>query len=217
MAGPDDLIQTRWSLINRLKDWDDGATWQEFFDTYWRLVYSVARKAGLTDVEAQEVVQETVISVARQMPKFHADPARGSFKSWLLQLTRRRIVDQFRKRPPPGRFSKSTATETARTPLIERVADPADPALDLLWEEEWKENLMKTAIDRVKQRVNPKQFQVFHLLTVKKKSPESVAALLNLKVPYVYLMKHRVAAALKEEIQRLEKAGPITNDRSNDQ
>jgi RNA polymerase sigma factor (sigma-70 family) len=213
MAGPDELIQTRWSLINRLKDWDDGATWQEFFNTYWRLVYSVARKAGLTDVEAQEVVQETVISVARQMPKFHADPARGSFKAWLMHLTRRRIVDQFRKRPPAGRFRKSTATETARTPLIERVADPAGPALELLWEEEWKENLMKTAIERVKQRVNPKQFQVFHLLTVKKKSPEVVAALLNLKVPYVYLMKHRVAAALKEEIQRLETAGPMGKDR----
>jgi len=212
MARPDDLIQTRWSLINRLKDWDDGATWQEFFDTYWRLVYSVARKAGLTDVEAQEVVQETVISVARQMPKFHADPARGSFKAWLMHLTRRRIVDQFRKRPPAGRFKKSTATETARTPLIEQVPDPAGPALELLWEEEWKENLMKTALERVRQRVNPKQFQVFHLLTVKQKSPESVAALLNLKVPYVYLMKHRVAAALKEEIQRLETAGPRTND-----
>src|SRR4030095_12284577 len=108
MAGPDELIQTRWSLINRLKDWDDGATWQEFFNTYWRLVYSVARKAGLTDVEAQEVVQETVISVARQMPKFEADPARGSFKAWLMHLTRRRIVDQFRKRPPAARFSTST-------------------------------------------------------------------------------------------------------------
>ena len=71
---------------------------------------------------------------------------------------------------------------------------------------------MKTALERVRQRVNPKQFQVFHLLTVKQKSPESVAALLNLKVPYVYLMKHRVAAALKEEIQRLETAGPRTND-----
>ena len=209
MARPaDDLIQTRWSLINRLKDWDDRATWQEFFDIYGRLVYSVALKAGLTEVEAQEVVQETLISVAKQMPKFRAGPEHGSFKGWLLHLTRRRIADQFRKRPPVGRFKKSTTTETQRTPLIERVPDPAGPALEVLWEEEWRENLMKTAVDRVKQQVNPKQFQVFHLLTVKQMPPESVASLLNLKVPNVYLIKHRVATALKEEIQRLETALP---------
>jgi RNA polymerase sigma-70 factor (ECF subfamily) len=201
-------IQTRWSLINRLKNWDDSATWQEFFDTYWRLVYSVARKAGLSDVEAEEVVQETVISVAKQMPKFEADPERGSFKSWLMHLTRRRITDQFRKRPPAGRFKKSTSIETAGTPIIEKVADPAGLALETLWEEEWREHLMKTALDRVKKAVQPKQFQVFHLLTVKHLTPEKVASLLNLKVPNVYLIKHRVTEQLKEEIQRLEKAIP---------
>ena len=87
-------LQTRWSLIGRLKDMDDQQSWQEFFDAYWKLIYSVALKAGLSDAEAQEVVQETVISVAKKMPEFKADPAAGSFKSWLLTLTRWRIVDQ---------------------------------------------------------------------------------------------------------------------------
>src|SRR5881628_645151 len=94
----DDLLATRWSLLARLKDWQDQASWQEFFDAYWKLIYSVALKAGLSDAEAQEVVQETVISVAKKMPEFKADPAAGSFKSWLLTLTRWRIIDQVRKR-----------------------------------------------------------------------------------------------------------------------
>src|SRR3989442_10370158 len=113
-------LQTRWSLIGRLKDMDDQQSWQEFFDAYWKLIYSVALKAGLSDAEAQDVVQETVISVAKKMPEFNADPAAGSFKSWLLTLTRWRIVDQARKRqaqanpdggpgsppnPPPERSS----------------------------------------------------------------------------------------------------------------
>jgi hypothetical protein len=63
----DDTIATRASLLDRLKDHADDASWQEFFDTYWRLIYSVARRAGLNDAEAQEVVQETVISVARRL------------------------------------------------------------------------------------------------------------------------------------------------------
>src|SRR5215468_1145830 len=95
---PLDPIPTRHSLLNRLKDWDDQSSWQEFFDTYWRLIYNVAVKAGLSYAEAQEVVQETVIGVAYKIGEFKADPRHGSFSAWLMQLTRWRIADQWRKR-----------------------------------------------------------------------------------------------------------------------
>src|SRR5205814_8862902 len=93
-----DPIPTRHSLLNRLKDWGDQASWQDFFDTYWRLIYNVAVKAGLTDTQAQDVVQETVIAVARKIPELKADPAHGSLSAWLVRLTRWRIAEQFRKR-----------------------------------------------------------------------------------------------------------------------
>src|SRR5213592_2844159 len=96
----DELIPTRASLINRLKNCQDQSSWQEFFDTYWKLIYGVARKAGLTDAEAQDVVQETMASVSKHMPTFKYDPAIGSFKAWLLNMTRWRITDQLRKRRP---------------------------------------------------------------------------------------------------------------------
>ena len=54
---PDEFIPTRRSLSSRLKDWDDKTSWREFFDTFWRLIYGVARKAGLNDAEAQDAVQ----------------------------------------------------------------------------------------------------------------------------------------------------------------
>jgi len=84
----EDSIPTRHSLLLRLKQWDDTASWREFFETYWELIYNVARKAGLSDAEAQDVVQETVIGVARRIGDFEADPRRGSFKSWLLGQAR---------------------------------------------------------------------------------------------------------------------------------
>src|SRR5438094_7182452 len=71
----DELIPTRVSLLGRLKDWQDQAGWQEFFDTYWKLIYGVARQSSLNDAEAQDVVQETMASVARHMPKFVYNPA----------------------------------------------------------------------------------------------------------------------------------------------
>ena len=97
------LLATRRSLVDRLADWGDQLRWQEFFDTYSKLIYSAARRSGLTDAEAQEVVQETVITVAKNIDKLKYDPAIGSFKGWLLQITRWRIADQFRKREPGDR------------------------------------------------------------------------------------------------------------------
>ena len=88
---PDELIPTRDSLLSRLKDWEDGESWREFFRTYWKLIYATARRAGLDDAEAQEAVQETIIKVCQHMPGFRYDRTRGSFKSWLLQMTHWRI------------------------------------------------------------------------------------------------------------------------------
>src|SRR5215475_237413 len=94
------FMPTRKSLLSRLKKWDDQESWQEFFNTYSKLLYRVAVKAGLSDAEAQDVVQETIIVVARKIPDFKYDPALGSFKSWLLLITRRRIEKQLKKRLP---------------------------------------------------------------------------------------------------------------------
>ena len=86
-------------LIERLADWEDQRTWEEFYQTYWRLIYSVSTKAGLSREEAFDVVQETVLAVAKQWKKGQSyDPAKGSFKTWLMNLTRWRIADQFRNK-----------------------------------------------------------------------------------------------------------------------
>ena len=84
---------TRKSLIARLENWEDQRTWDEFYRTYWRLIYSVALKAGLREDEAWDVVQETILSIAKQSKKNIYKPEQGSFKLWLWNMTRWRIND----------------------------------------------------------------------------------------------------------------------------
>jgi len=198
----EELIPTRRSLLSRLKDWGDDESWHEFFNTYWKLVYGVAVKAGLTDQEAQEVVQETVITVARRIPEFKYDPSICSFKTWLLNLTRWRIVDQLRRRRP-GCAAREDGT--ARTAVIERVADPNTLDLDAVWDEQWQQHLLDAAVARVKRKVNPEQYQMFHLCVFKEWPPARVARELAVSISRVYLAKHRVASQLKREIKALEK------------
>src|SRR5712671_3203610 len=127
---PEDFIPTRRSLLSRLKQWDDQESWQDFFNTYWKLIYGVALRAGLSASDAEDVVQETIISAARHIPHFKYDPALGSFKSWLLLITRRRINDHLRKEYRRVKADRSGRQETVRTTALERIADPAAADLD---------------------------------------------------------------------------------------
>ena len=97
--------------------------------------------------------------------------------------------------------------ENAQVPVasLESIPDPADSALDALWEKEWKENLFAAAVDRVKRRVKEEHFQMFDLYAVKKWPVGKVAETLGVNVGQVYLAKHRVAGLIKKEIQQLEK------------
>ena len=209
MAGnPDGLIPTRRSLLTRLKNWDDQESWKDFFDTYWKLIYAVAIKAGLNDAEAQEVVQETVISVAKQIAGFKYDPQIGSFKGWLLHTTRWRISDQLRKRRgEAGAIGREYKTST-RTATVERIPDQAGSNLGVIWENEWRNNIFAVAIEKVKRRVDARQYQIFDLYVIKQWPVKKVATTLGVSPGQVYLAKHRVFALVKKEITDLENKMP---------
>src|ERR1700761_3154533 len=93
-----EFLPTRTTLLERLKDWRDNPSWREFFDAYWKLIYGFSLHSGLTGAEAQDVVQETMLSVAKHISAFKYDRKIGSFKRWLLNMTRWRIRDQIRRR-----------------------------------------------------------------------------------------------------------------------
>jgi RNA polymerase sigma factor (sigma-70 family) len=204
MNEANEFIPTRQSLLSRLKDRDDQESWKVFFDTYWRLIYRAALRAGLTDAEAQDVVQETVLSVLKSMPGFEYDPAKGSFKSWLMRLTGWRITDQLRKRDRGLNRKTAPAGTSTRTATIERVPDPAGPGLEALWDKEWETNLLTAALERVKKKVDPKHYQIYDLHVVKKWPVSRVARTLKLNPGQIYLVKHRLNLLVKKEIASLQ-------------
>jgi len=201
-------IPTRRSLLERLKNWEDGESWQQFVGTYWKLIYGMAVKAGLTEAEAQDVVQETVLCVAKKIGDYRTDPNYGSFKGWLSQITRRRIADQFRKRPEALNQARRRPSETARTPTEARVADPASLNWEAVWEDQWKENLMDVAIERVKQQSSPKDYLLFHQQVVKEWPVARVAKTYHVSRAAAYMAKYRISKLIKNEVRKLERREP---------
>ena len=216
---PDPFIPTRQSLLSRLKVWDDHESWRDFFDTYWRLIYGLAVKSGLTNTEAEDVVQETLLAVAKEMPDFKYDPARGSFKGWLLEITRRRIANQVRRRlkhrhaaagPLAGEATRQPSAarsepDQRRTATVERVPDPNSDDLDRLWDQDWQRNLLEAASVRVKKRVNAKQYQMFNLYVMMQWPMNQVKKTLGVSAAQVYMAKMRISRLIKREVGALEK------------
>jgi RNA polymerase sigma-70 factor (ECF subfamily) len=198
-----EFIPTRQSLLSRLKNREDQESWRVFFGRYWKLIYNAALKAGLTDAEAEDVVQETMLSVLKSMPRFHYEPQRGSFKNWLMRLTSWRIADQLRRRKRDADRRTSSSETSTDTALIERIPDPAGPPLEAIWNEEWERSLVAAALERVKRRVDQKQYQVFHLHAVKQWPVLKVAHTLNMNRSRIYLIKHRINRLLEKELAYL--------------
>src|SRR5688572_3441365 len=194
---PDDPLKTRSSLLCQLRNLDDQESWRTFFDRYWELLYNVARRSGLGEHEAQDVVQETVIAVAKAMPDFRYDPARGSFKQWLLRIVRRRIVDQLRRayRQP---VTADVSLESLEVDDPESISDPAAAQIEAAWEQEWERRVLAEAVARVRQTANPKHFQVFDYCVLKEWPVTKVAATLGVSAAQVYLAKHRVSHSVKQ-------------------
>ena len=200
---PSDYLPTRSSLLFRLKEWNDSASWEEFFHAYNKSIHKIAYERGLTRVEAEEVAQETMVIVARQMPDFTYDRKIGSFKSWLFTVTRRAIFKYLNKQKHrnsklPISFSSDGMEE------LESFADPA-PGFEQQWDAEWRLNLIHLSMDRVRRRIKPRQYQMFDLYVTQQLPMEQVTRMLNVNSAQVYMAKLRVSALVRQEINDLEK------------
>ena len=219
-AAENSSLQTRPSLLNRLKGGDDTQGWQDFYRLYGPLIRNFARKAGLTEDEAEEVVRETAVSVARNLPGYTYDPKVCAFKTWLLNLARWRITDQIRKRRKVGVHASAWAgvqdsadtlkrelqrEDSSLTPIVERVPDPATPEFGAEWDAAYEQHLFERALEAVKERIDLKQFQIFDFYVLKEWPAQQVARTMEISVARVYLAKHRVERVLKQELARLER------------
>jgi RNA polymerase sigma factor (sigma-70 family) len=201
-----DTLATRWTLIRKISNPDcDEQNWNDFYHLYQKLIYGVARKSGLSHEESEDIVQETMRSVCDKIREFVPDPARGSFKSWLLQMARWRIIDQFRKRSKAAPAKASAGDDTRRTATVERIPDPASLQLDAIWEETWRKELFTKAVQKVKNEISPDQFQIFDFYVLRQMPVAKVRRSLGVTLGQIYLARHRTLKLIKKEISTLEK------------
>jgi RNA polymerase sigma factor (sigma-70 family) len=187
------FLPTRDSLLSRLKDVAEDESWREFFETYWKLIYRTARRRGLSETEAQDIVQETMVTLVQHISEFQRDRRRGSFKTWLMRLTNSRIVDHVRKK-------------NKAEPLDAGTDFPVEDNFHQDWEREWQSNLLEEAVRRVQATAAPRLFQAFSICQLQGKGARRAARIVKMSMPAVYVAVFKMKRLIQQEIQKLEKA-----------
>lgn len=203
-------IATRASFLERLRDWNDAGSWHRFVQDYGRIIRGSAARAGLSADEADEVLQETLVAVARKMPGFVYQPEECTFESWVRHVTRCRIVDALRRRQREAGLDPLPETGTGGRAALDSMQGAAPvPGGEAEWDEAWRRNLLERALQRLQNRVSPEHFQIFHLAVIHNLPGSEVGRILGVSLAKVYVVRHRLTALLKREVEQLRRASPV--------
>jgi RNA polymerase sigma factor (sigma-70 family) len=188
---------TRASLLFRLHDARDEAAWSEFMAIYAPFVKQLARRRGLQDADADDLVQEVFRAVADAIERRVYEPGRGSFRGWLFRIARNLVVNFLirQERHPRG------SGDSGINGLLEAVPSPAESAL---FEAEYKRQLLYWAAEQVREEFSALTWKAFWQAAVEGRSAGEVAATLGTTVGTIYHCKSRVMARLRKKIEGLD-------------
>jgi RNA polymerase sigma factor (sigma-70 family) len=196
MPKPDDGLSsslgTQVSLIQRVRDLTDTASWAEFDRLYRPFLFKIARRSGLSPEDADEVVQEVLAKVAQAIVEFRLDQQRGRFRGWLKAITVRKLIDRRRA------SSRSIPTMAIATD------PPVCDSLEEEWDREYRRHMLDHAMQEVRSRVESKTWTCFEEHTLRRRRAEDIAAELGMTVNAVYQNAFRTIKRIRERCQDYE-------------
>jgi RNA polymerase sigma factor (sigma-70 family) len=192
------MPDTRISLILRLPRSADAAAWREFVELYEPLVLRFARRRGLQDADAQDLVQRVFSSVAGAVDRWQPDAARGKFRAWLFRIARNHLINQATARNRERPVGGSTQVRRLQSEIDQRWIDAGDAEL------EYRRVVFESAAARVKRLVQPATWSAFWETMVEGRTCESVAEDLQMSVGAIYVARSRVVARLRAVAEELE-------------
>jgi RNA polymerase sigma factor (sigma-70 family) len=188
-----ETLQTRLSLLVRLRDPRDQEAWRTFVDLYGPLIYGFGCRNGLQDADAADLTQAVLTAVHGGVARLDYDPLKGTFRGWLYGVARNQL----------GKWRRSQGKDRASgdTEDLQQLAEvPApDDAADW-WEIEYQRQCFVVAAGRVRPQVQETSWHAFWKTAVDGRAADEVATELGLSLGALYTAKSRVLALIKKEI-----------------
>jgi RNA polymerase sigma-70 factor (ECF subfamily) len=185
--------------VLKLRDGTDHVAWQEFMKLYGPVVYGFARKRGLQDADAADLMQDVMRSVSSAIGRLEYDRSQGTFRGWLFTITRNRIFNFLSAR----RLRPQGTGDTAMNRQLDAQSAANDGAD--VWELEYQRRLASLAMERVKKEFQETTWQAFWLTAVEGQSAGDVSKKIGMSTGAIYVAKSRVLARLKEEVEAMQR------------
>lgn len=196
---------TRSSVLKKIRDPENDSAWERFFDQYGDYIFTLARRSGLQDADADEVLQTVMIEVAKKIRTFEYNRGKGKFRSWLATCVSHRVKDLLRvKYRREAREIHGLDRSETQTEFILRQADPSPDQFKEMADEEWTALVMDSALRKTKAQVSPMQFQLFHAYVIEEWPVEKVMKTYGVSRDQVYQAKRRVGQAYSAAAQDAE-------------
>lgn len=176
------------SLLLRLRNPGEQEAWFRFVQLYTPLIEGWVRPFGLSQQDAEELVQEVFGKLVRELPRFSYDRTR-SFRAWLSTVTRN-TVRSFVRRP--------------RVKTMTNVQQPLDDLQSdvpcLIEAEDFRRYVAHRALVVMQTDFEQTTWQAFWRMVVQGQSGAEAAQELGISVSAAYVAKHRVLRRLQEEL-----------------
>ena len=186
MNGP----ETRQSLLENLKSPQADESWIEFAAIYRPLIFRVAVAKGLQHADADDLTQEVMATVEKSLDSY--EPSRGSFRSWLYQVTRNLVVNHLtRRRGPVGTGDSHVARFLAEHP-------DAGNETATLFRLEYRRIRFQEAAAVARNEFHDSTWNAFWMTAVGLQSIQSVAAQLGRSEGAVRVARCRVLNRIRE-------------------
>ena len=191
------MNETRQSLLLRAQTGEENA-WKDLLDLYRPLILGWLHRQGVPAGDLEDLGQEVLLSMVKNLPGFAHSGQRGAFRSWLRTIVSRRTADYWQA------IDAETQAQggSNATAALQQLTDP-DSELNRQWDEEHDRYVLHCLLDLVEEEFEPITLQAFRRLALDSVSGAEAAQELGLSVAAVYVAKSRVLARIRQEAEGL--------------
>jgi RNA polymerase sigma-70 factor, ECF subfamily len=175
------------TVLQNLRDFDNREAWSSFADRFRQPVVSFARSMGLSQADAEDAAQETLLAFAEAYRRGQYDPAKGRLSKFLFGIAYRQAL---RARRVGAQVAPVGTTVWSQVPEEQEASG--------VWDVEWEQGLLDECLRQVRVEFEPQTFRAFELTVRDGRDASEAAAELGVPVKSVYNAKHRILKRIRE-------------------
>jgi RNA polymerase sigma-70 factor (ECF subfamily) len=188
------MNETSISLLDRARVNPNDGSWDRLADVYSTLLRAWLTRFDVQRADADDLIQETLLAVSCDLPKFQHSGRPGAFRSWLRSILVNRVRSFWRS----AKYRPTVAGGTSWADRLEQLADDKSDA-SREWNLEHDRHVMARLLEQVRPRFEPKTWEAFRRQVLDGQRADAVAAELGLSLNSVYVARSRVLSTLRRE------------------